>query len=172
MIRFSSNSAASELFHQIGPQYVGRLMLNPSYRLYESERGGGLWVGKEYGQGAAWQREPLMNLSHAATPFSVVNFYYLLETGRLVSPEWSRHMKDTLADSALNHKFIRGLASCAPGSRIYRKSGSWQTFHSDSVLVEYGGRRYIAAALVNDKDGPRMLEDLIVRISALVLQQA
>ena len=48
MIRFSSNRAATEILNLVGKPYLARLLQSPAYRLYDPERGGGLWVGKDY----------------------------------------------------------------------------------------------------------------------------
>jgi len=168
MIRFSSNRAATEILNLVGKPYLARLLQSPAYRLYDPERGGGLWVGKDYGKAAAWQRDPLHQLSHGATAFQVARFYYLLETGRLVSPEMSREMKDILGDPAIRHKFVKGLAGSSPEARIYRKSGTWGEFHADSAIVEHNGRRYIAVALARNPSGGQWLSNLIVALDDLI----
>ena len=169
MIQESSNPAATALFYRVGPKYISQLLQSPKYQLYQPRLGGGLWIGKEYGKGPAWQRDPLMDLSHAATPYAVARFYHLLETNRLVSPRWSNEMKASMAYSTLNHKFIKGLSRCLTHANIYRKSGSWRTFHSDSVLVDLGPKKYVAVAMVNDEQGQQILEHLIISINALIV---
>ena len=168
MIRNSSNQAASEILHRVGMAYLAKLLQSPRYRLYDPQRNGGLWVGKDYAKVPAWKRDPLHDLSHGATAFQVARFYYLLETGRLVSPEFSSLMKSILADPAINHKFVKGLKKIDPDSEIYRKSGTWGPYHSDSAIVEHHGRRYIAVALANSTHGERWLEKLIVALDAII----
>jgi len=168
MIRFSSNRAATEILNLVGKPYLARLLQSPAYRLYDPERGGGLWVGKDYGKAPAWQRDPLHQLSHGATAFQVARFYYLLETGRLVSPEMSREMKQILGDPGIRHKFVKGLADSSPEARIYRKSGTWGEFHADSAIVEHNGRRYIAVALARNPSGSQWLSSLIVALDDLI----
>jgi len=90
MIRNSSNHAATEILNKVGKTYLANLLQSPRYRLYDPQRNGGLWVGKEYAKSGAWKRDPLHNISHGATALQVARFYYLLQTGRLVSPEISR----------------------------------------------------------------------------------
>jgi len=170
MIRHSSNPAATEMLNRVGKEYLVDLLQSPRYALYDKDKDGGLWVGKEYGKGGAFKRDPLHNLSHGANVFQVARFYYLLETDRLVSPELSREMKAILSKPGINHKFVKGLNNSHPGSEIYRKSGSWRTWHADSAIVERDGRRYIAVALANDKKGGRWLEQLIVAMDDLVMQ--
>jgi beta-lactamase class A len=170
MIRNSSNHAATEILNRVGKAYLARLLQSPRYRLYDPKRNGGLWVGKEYSKSGAWKRDPLHNLSHGATALQVARFYYLLQTGRLVTPELSHQMKIILGNPAIEHKFVKGLKSVHPNSRIYRKSGTWRQYHSDSAIVEHDGRRYIAVALAKSPQGGKWLSDLIVAMDELVFQ--
>ncbi|WP_232020230.1 serine hydrolase [Sulfuriflexus mobilis] len=170
MIRYSSNRAATEMLNRVGKQFLTDLLQSPRYALYDKDHDGGLWVGKEYGKGSAFKRDPLHHLSHGANVFQVARFYYLLETDRLVSPELSREMKAILSKPGINHKFVKGLSANRPGSTIYRKSGSWRQWHADSAIVERDGRRYIAVALANDSKGGRWMEKLIVAMDDLVMQ--
>lgn len=170
MIRNSSNHAATEILNRVGKAYLAALLQSPRYRLYDPERNGGLWVGKEYSKSGTWKRDPLHNLSHGATALQVARFYYLLQTGRLVSPELSREMKTILGNPAIEHKFVKGLKSVHPESRIYRKSGTWRQYHSDSAIIEHDGRRYIAVALAKNPQGGKWLTDLIVAMDKLIFQ--
>jgi beta-lactamase class A len=170
MIRYSSNRAATEMLNRVGKQFLTELLQSSRFALYDKNQHGGLWVGKEYGKGAAFKRDPLHHLSHGANVFQVARFYYLLETGRLVSPELTREMKAILSKPGISHKFVRGLNDHRPGSKIYRKSGSWRHWHADSAIVERDGHRYIAVALANDNQGGHWLEQLIVAMDDLVMQ--
>lgn len=67
-----------------------------------------------------------------------------------------------LVETGINYKFAKGLRSCDPSARIFRKSGSWQTFHADSALVEHDGRSYVAVALANSPQGNEWMSQLIV----------
>lgn len=168
MIRNSSNAAATEILHRVGMEYLAELLQSPRYRLYDPEKNGGLWVGKDYAKEPAWKRDPLHNLSHGATALQVARFYYLLEIGQLVSPELSRQMKSILADPAIEHKFVKGLKEIQPDSEIYRKSGTWGPYHSDSAIVEHHGRRYIAVALAKSARGEHWLQKLIVALDDII----
>lgn len=106
MIRRSSNVAATEMIRRVGREYINNLLSSPKYRLYDADLNGGLWVGKEYGPGTAYQRDPLHNLSHGATAFQVARFYYMLETGRLVSGKLAHEMKSMLGEPGIHHKFV------------------------------------------------------------------
>jgi beta-lactamase class A len=167
MIRSSSNSAATEILERVGYEYLADV-LERRYALYNRELNGGLWVGKAYAKDAGWRRDPLHNLSHAATVFETARFYYLLETGQLVSPEHSRKMKEILGEPGIQHKFVAGLNEGRPGSTIYRKSGTWRHWHADSAIVERDGRRYIAVALAQHDEGGRWLSRLIVGLDDIV----
>ena len=170
MIRRSSNSAASEMLDRVGIDYLAELLQSPRYRLYDPENGGGIWVGKEYGKAPARKRDPLHNLSHGATALQVARFYYLLETGQLVSPQLSELMKAILAETEIEHKFVKGIRSVQPDSEIYRKSGTWGPYHSDSAIIEHDGRRYIAVALAKSHQGEQWLQKLIVALDEVVCQ--
>jgi beta-lactamase class A len=170
MIRNSSNRAATEILNKVGKAYLAKLLQSSRYRLYDPERNGGLWVGKEYSKAGAWKRDPLHNLSHGATALQVARFYYMLQTGQLVSPDLSRQMKTILADPAIEHKFVKGLKSVHPDSQIYRKSGTWREYHSDSAIIEHDGRRYIAVALAKSQRGGKWLSELIVAMDDLIFK--
>jgi len=168
MIRNSSNTAATEMLNRVGKSYLANLLQSPQYRLYDRSTNGGLWVGKEYAKKGAWQRDPLHNLSHGATALQAARFYLMLENGQLVSPEYSREMKQILSHPAINHKFVKGIKNLYPDANIYRKSGTWGPYHADSGIIEHDGRRYIAVALADSPQGGRWLSELIVELDKLV----
>ncbi len=170
MIRVSSDEDAAWQMQRVGKPFIAEVLQSPRYRLYDRKHGGGLWAGKDYAQAGLWRRDPMKNLSHAATPMQVARFYYLLETGQLVSPEASRRMKEILGNPGIDHKFVAGLAAVAPDARIYRKSGTWAKWHSDSAIVEHGGRKYIAVALAEGDEGGLWMRELIVAMDRLILQ--
>jgi len=168
MIKASSNEAATEMMHKVGKEYIARVLLSPRYRLYDPAQNGGLWVGKDYAKSGVWRRDPLHNLSHGATAMQVARFYYLLETENLVTPEHSRKMKRILGNSLLSHKFVGAMQQINPRAALFRKSGSWRTYHSDSALVEDRGRKYIAVALSNDAAGGKWLGQIITALDGLI----
>lgn len=168
MIKASSNTAATEMMHKVGKEYIARVLLSPRYRLYDPAHNGGLWVGKDYAKAGLWRRDPLHNISHGATAMQVARFYYLLETENLVTPEHSRKMKEILGHSLLRHKFVKALKRISPDAALFRKSGSWRTYHSDSALIEHSGKKYIAVVLSNDKDGPVWLDKIITALDGII----
>ncbi len=168
MIRNSSNEAATQMLHRVGKPFLAKLLESQRYRLYDARYNGGLWVGKDYGKAPAWKRDPLHHLSHGATAMQVARFYYLLETGRLVSPAMSRQMKAILGEPAIHHKFVKGLEQAGLEANIYRKSGTWRDWHADSAIVEHDGHRYIAVALAHSPNGGKWLSRLIVAMDAII----
>jgi beta-lactamase class A len=129
--------------------------------LYDPSRNGGLWIGKAYGgPNDYWRPDPLHRLSHGATTLQTARFFTMLAQERLVDAATSRELKSVLSHPGIQHKFVKGLSG-VPGVSIYRKSGTWKDWHADAALIEFGGRRYVAAALAEDRNGARMLEQLI-----------
>lgn len=160
MIRVSSNADATHMLNRVGKQRLLGILQSRKYDLYDPKVNGGLWVGKEYGKSAAYQRDPLHNLSHGATAMQTARFYYLLESGKLVGPRLTREMKSMLGNPGIHHKFVKGLADY-PDAKIYRKSGSWRQWHADSAIVEAEGHKYIIVALAESPNGGAWLSSLI-----------
>jgi beta-lactamase class A len=164
MIAKSSNVAASRMIHRVGIPEIASVLQDPCYKLYDKQNGGGLWVGKPYGGGGNRTGDPLKNLSHAASVFQVCKYYYMLAFGQLVSPDRSKEMLDLLSHPELHHKFVSVLDRVAPTAQVYRKSGSWENWHSDSALVWDKNRRYIVVALADDPAGEMLLRELMLKI--------
>ncbi len=164
MISKSDNQASTRMIDRIGYKKIEEVMTNPNYEFYDEHKGGGLWVGKRYGSGGDTNREPLKNLSHAATVNQVCRYYYLLANGKLVNEKRSKQMLSIMEKPALHHKFVNTLDQIAPDARLFRKSGSWRTFHSDSILVwdsDQTDRRYILVALIDNVNGEQIIRDLV-----------
>ena len=169
MIRRSSNPAATRMIDRLGFDRIESVLRDPRFMLFDEKRGGGLWVGKRYAKTGARRGDPLKNLSHAATATQVCRLYYLLATGRVISVERSRRMLEDLADPGLHHKFVGEVERRAPGARLFRKSGTWRNWHSDSILV-WGPhwRRYILVAMVESPNGETLLRELVPTVEALL----
>jgi len=167
MIRVSSNKDATRMLREVGKENLANILQSDRFRLYDRKHNGGLWVGKEYSKRGAWKRDPLHNLSHGATPIQAARFYYMLESGKLVSRKLSREMKTILGNPGINHKFVKGLQG-RKGVKIYRKSGSWSHYHADSALIEHGKHRYIVTALANNRNGGKWMTQLIGGIDDLI----
>lgn len=168
MIRYSSNEDATQVLNWVGREHLIEILQSDQYKFYDATTGGGLWVGKGYGKEAAFRRDPLGNLSHAATVFQVARMYYLLAQNALLSPKSNRLMMDILSKPGIRHKFVKALAG-VPGAKIYRKSGTWKEYHADSALVEYQGCRYIMVGIAEHPQGGEWLERLGLRMHALVV---
>ena len=170
MIRASSNSAATEVMRRVGAPYIASVLRSPRYALYDPSLGGGLWVGKEYSKKTAWRRDPIRNLSHAATANQVARFYYLLETGQLLDENLSREMRNILSRPGISHKFVRAIRDRFPNALFMRKSGTWRDWHADSAVIQHDGRRYIAVGLVQHHRGESILRDLAVRLDRSIFE--
>ena len=173
MISRSDNKAATRMIDLVGLDRIEKVLTDPRYKLYNKERGGGLWVGRRYAATGERHPDPMLGLSHAATVSQVCRFYYLLAMGKLVSPERSKQMLEILSEPELHHKFVGILDRRAPDAMVFRKSGTWKNWHSDSVLV-WGPawRRYIAVALVESPKGDRILKDLMVTLDTLLEKES
>ncbi len=171
MIRFSSNENATKMLGRVGNHRLQEILMSDRFKLYDPLQNGGLWVGKAYGKTPAFERDPLHNLSHGATVLQAARFYYMLETGQLVSSNLTADMKEILSDPKINHKFVKGLAQ-HPEATIYRKSGSWRNWHADSALIEANGYKYIAVALAEDPKGGQWLSEMIAPLHDLIVPKA
>jgi len=168
MIRYSSNQHATRMLNWVGRDRLLAILQSSEFDLYDEEGAGGLWVGKAYGKAPAYQRDPLHNLSHGATPMQVARLYYLLETGQVADEALTAQMKEMLGNPGIHHKFVKGLADY-PDAKIYRKSGSWRQWHADSALIEAHDTRYIVVALAENVDGGQWLSRIIKPIHELMV---
>lgn len=173
MIRKSSNGAATRMINRIGMRKIEEVLRDPRYDLYDEDHGGGLWVGKRYAAEGPRRGDPMFNLSHGATADQVSRFYYMLATGRLVSSTRSAQMLNDLSAPALEHKFVASLRVLAPSARLYRKSGTWRNWHSDSVLVRgEKWRNYILVALVQSSSGAKIVESVVPLVETIIRPKA
>lgn len=172
MIAKSNNAATTRMIDLIGLDKIAQVMQDPQYGFYDEETGGGLWVGKRYAKTGPRHGDPLKNISHGATATQVCRFYYLLTFGKLVNYDRSKQMLDYLGDPELHHKFVNTIDQVAPTAQVFRKSGSWQNYHSDSALV-WGSswRRYILVALAEDADGEKIMRELILEVDKTLKPQ-
>jgi beta-lactamase class A len=167
MIRLSSNPAASYLIDLMGLKRIGDILL--WYCFYMPENGGGIWLGARYPPGGERNPEPIKGLSHAANVMQICRFYYMLANSEIISPERSRQMLEILSRPGLHDKFVSVLEKHVSPDRLFRKSGDWDVSFSDSVLVcDDGWRKYILAAQIEDKNGERILRDLVPVIEGLL----
>ena len=114
MIRNSSNKAATAVLNRVGFENLAEILQSEKYRLYDPKHNGGLWVGRDYSGGPLWKRDPLNNISHGATVMQAARFYFLAETGRLVSRKYFADLSEmrwysritTKAMNSINVKFL------------------------------------------------------------------
>ena len=158
MIKASDNEMAAKFSKEMGLRKIQDVLNAAGF--YDEKHGGGIWVGKHYGQGGERIGDPLGNNSHAATVRQLLRFYLLLEQGKLVSPAASKTMREIFASRDIPHddiKFVKALAG--RDVRILRKWGSWENWLHDTAIVEGGGRHYILVAMTNHPKGDDYLID-------------
>ncbi len=173
MIRVSSNEAATRMIDLVGFAKIEEVLTDPRYEFYDPDRGGGIWVGKRYAKTGKRVGDPIANISHAATVTQACRFYYMLVTGRIISPERSAQMLEDLSAPGLHHKFVGVLEKRAPRALLFRKSGSWRNWHSDSVLVwGPGWRRYILVGMVESPNGETIMRQLVPVVEELLHPRA
>jgi beta-lactamase class A len=169
MIRVSSNAAATRSLDAVGMAKIEQVMRDPRFGFYDESRGGGLWVGKRYASTGVRHGDPLFNVSHGATVTQVARFYYLLANKRLINEYRSEQMLADLSNPGIHHKFVAEIERRDPLAKIFRKSGSWHQYHSDSVLVQGPTwRNYILVALVESEKGEQILRGLVPVVEELL----
>ncbi len=159
MIKASSNEMAAKHSRAIGLREIQQIL--NSHGFYDATRGGGIWVGKHHGPNSERIGDPVADQSHAATVRQLLRFYWMLDTGRLISPDASKKMRAIFLSPDIPHddlKFVKGLA-CRDVT-ILRKWGSYQDWLHDSAIVTGPGRRYVLVALTHHAAGDAYLEDL------------
>lgn len=169
MIRVSNNAAATRVLDAVGMRKVEQVMRDPRFGFYDEKRGGGLWVGKRYASTGVRRGDPLANVSHGATATQVARFYYLLANGRLINRTRSEQMLADLSHPGIHHKFVAEIEQRAPRASIFRKSGTWRQWHSDSVLVrDSNWRNYILVALIESENGEQILRALVPAVESML----
>jgi beta-lactamase class A len=114
----------------------------------------------------------LQNISHGATATQVCRFFYLLHSGRLISPERSAQMLEDLSDPHLHHKFVSQIENRAPGARLFRKSGTWKQWHSDAIMVRgTRWRNYILVGLIESEDGESILRRVLPAVETIIVPE-
>jgi len=161
MIRESSNADATAVLNRVGFENLANILRSRRFRLYDPSRNGGLWVGRDYGGGTLWRRDPLHAISHGATAMQTARFYYLAAAGRLLKPRLNDALLEILSQPAIEHMFVKGLDDVNPDATIYRKSGTWKHYYADSGIVAADSYRYIIVALTRTPQGASILERLI-----------
>jgi beta-lactamase class A len=159
MVKASSNEMAAKFSRELGLRQIQQVL--NSYHFYDTNHGGGIWVGKHYGQGSERIGDPIANNSHAVTVRQLLRFYVLLQQNKLVSPQASKTMLEIFASPDIPHddiKFVKALADRKV--EIIRKWGTWENWFHDSAVISGPNRHYILVALTNHPKGDEYLADL------------
>lgn len=170
MAKASSNEMAAKYSQQMGLKQIQQVLKDCG--LYNTNHGGGIWVGKHYSKEGERIPDPVGGFSHGATVRQLLRYYLWLEQGKLVSPEASKVMREIFESPEIPHdpiKFVKGLKGREV--KIIRKWGSWQTWLHDSAVITGAGRHYILVGLTNHPQGDAYLEELARAVDDLLLQQ-
>lgn len=169
MIKASSNELAAKFSRLLGLKQIRQVL--ESYHLYDAQHGGGIWVGKHYGETGERIGSPVGDNSHATTVRQLLRFYLLLEQGRLVSPEASAQMRDIFASPEIPHdenKFVKALNG--RGVSLLRKSGWWEDWLHDTAIISGPGRHYILVTLTRHSRGDDYLVALAEAVDDLMIR--
>ena len=167
MIKASSNEMAAKYSRLMGLRQIQQVL--NSHHFYDTNHGGGIWVGRHYGGGGERIGDPLSDNSHAATVRQLLRFYLLLEQSTVVSPAAARTMREIFAAPEVPHdniKFVKALAG--RDLQIIRKWGTWQTWFHDSAVITGPGRHYILVAMTHHPRGDDYLVELAKAVDALL----
>jgi beta-lactamase class A len=168
MVKASSNEMAAKFSGELGLAQIQQVL--DRYGFYSVEHGGGIWVGKHYGEGEERIGDPVADHSHGATVRQLLRFYLLLEQGKLVSPEASRVMREIFESPSIPHddiKFVKALAD-RPGVSLLRKWGTWENWRHDTAIITGPNRHYILVGLTEHPNGDDYLVDLARSVDDLM----
>ncbi len=171
MAKASNNEMAAKFSRELGLRQIQEVL--NSYKFYDTNHGGGIWVGKHYGADGERIGDPIGDNSHAATVRQLLRYFLLLEQGKLVSPEASKRMREIFASPDIPHddiKFVKALAG--RDVQIIRKWGTWENWLHDSAVITGPGRRYILVALTHHARGDEYLVDLATGVDDLMIRAA
>jgi beta-lactamase class A len=168
MAKASSDEMAAQFSRELGLRQMQAVL--DSYQFYDANRGGGIWVGRHYGNGDERYGDPVADHSHAATVRQLLRYFLMLEQGRLVSPAASKVMRQIFASPEIPHdpiKFVAGLAGREV--EIIRKWGTWENWRHDCAVITGSDRHYILAALTNHPNGDDYLVALARAVDDLMI---
>ena len=173
MIKRSSNKDATAVFNKVGVERLKEILQDERYgKLYDPERGGGLWCGKSYSKDSKIQRDPLNNLSHGASAIQAARFYYGYLNGTILDHKYLPLLKEMFGSPGIKHKFVKGVEG--RDVQVYRKSGTWGDFHADSGVFVRDDLTYIVVAVRQNRPeagsdgvtGIRIIDDLMLERAA------
>jgi len=172
MIKNSSNRDATAVLNRVGMDRLQEILTDERYgKLYDPAHGGGLWVGKPYAKSGPVRRDPLKKLSHGASAMQAARLYYGIVTGTILNHKYLPLLREMFGEPAIRHKFVKGLEG-REGLKIYRKSGTWRNFHSDSGVFVRENLTYIAVAIDQHPAAGRGLVTGIQIVDDLMLERA
>lgn len=169
MIKQSNNEIAAKYSRELGLKQIQHVL--DAYGFYDASHGGGIWVGKHYGQGQERHGDPLADHSHAATVRQLLRYYLLLQQGKLVSTDASKTMREIFASPDIPHlpdKFVKGLQG--RDLQILRKSGWWEDWFHDTAIVTGPTRHYIIVAMTHHPSGDAYLENFARAVDDLLVR--
>jgi beta-lactamase class A len=167
MVKASSNEMAAKYSHELGLKNIQEVL--NSMHFYNTNHGGGIWVGKHYGKGGERYGDPIGDNSHAITVRQVMRFFLLLEQGKLVSPAASKTMRELFASPDIPHDDIKFVKALAPRKLdIIRKWGTWENWFHDSAVITGPGRHYILVGVTHHPKGDDYLVDLALKVDDLL----
>jgi beta-lactamase class A len=167
MAKASNNEMATKFSQEIGLRQIQQVLNAQGF--YDTNHGGGLWIGKHYGKGGERIADPVGGHSHGATVRQVLRFFLLLEQGKLVSAEASKTMREIFLSPEIPNddtKFVKALNG--RNVQIIRKWGSWENWRHDAAVITGPTRHYILAALTHHAKGDDYLEDLARAVDDLM----
>jgi beta-lactamase class A len=170
MVKASNNEMAAKFSRELGLKQI-QAVLN-HYHFYDTNHGGGIWVGKHYGRGDERYGSPVADNSHAATVRQLLRYFLMLEQGKLVSPAASRTMREIFASPDIPHdqiKFVKGLAG--RDVQIIRKWGTWQDWRHDSAVITGPQRHCILVALTKHPRGDEYLTELAKAVDDMLREK-
>jgi beta-lactamase class A len=167
MVKASSNEMAAKYSHELGLKNI-QDVLN-SMHFYDTNHGGGIWVGKHYGKGGERYGDPIADNSHAITVRQVMRFFLLLEQDKLLSPAASKTMRELFASPDIPHDDIKFVKALAPRKvEIIRKWGTWENWFHDAAVITGSGSHYILVGVTHHPKGDDYLVDLALKVDDLL----
>src|SRR5262245_4225706 len=179
-----SDYAASTIVRDLGFPYIASTLIQSG--VYDPRRGGGLWLGADYGP-IVWQGAPAGGDAVSATAGSLAAFMTLLAQKRLVSPEASAEMQFLMEKvpsvhfpgygSWFNEGLVNGLGQRAALKRVLSKVGQARNGADECAYIERevndgkGGKKllcYVAVGLRAKVDGST-LQQLIIELDKCIL---
>jgi beta-lactamase class A len=170
MAKASSNEMAAKYSRELGLHQIQQVL--DSYGFYDANHGGGLWIGRHYGQDSERYGDPVGDHSHAATLRQLLRYYLLLEQGKLVSADASRTMREIFESPDIPHdriKFVEALDG-RTDVRMIRKWGSWQDWLHDTAIVTGPSRHYVLVGLTHHPRGDEYLVKIARAVDDLIVQ--